>query len=430
MKIIQACGDSVQETVRGLLRRGKDDFRDIDQKVGQIIGRVRRKGDSALYSYTEIFDKVKLAGLKVEKKEIEQAVNGTDPEFLEILKEAAQNIRNYHENQKEETWMFENGDKTVLGQIIMPLSRVGIYIPGGKAAYPSTVLMNAIPAKVAGVPSIAMVTPPDRQGGVNPDILAAAHVAGIEEIYKVGGAQAIAALAYGTETINPVDKITGPGNIYVARAKQAVFGTVAIDMMAGPSEIFIIADEKQNAEFIAADLLSQAEHDELAGVILATPSGKLAEKVAEAVARQAGLLQKRQIAETSVRDNGFIFVTENIGQAFEIANEVAPEHLEIMLENPDAYVALVRNAGAIFLGSYSPEPVGDYFAGPNHTLPTSGTARFSSALGVYDFMKRTSYIKYSKESLEKNKSKIMKFAQREGLTAHANSIKVRFDCDD
>ncbi len=430
MKIIQACGDSIKETVRSLLRRGKDDFRDIDEKVGQIIGQVRIKGDSALYSYTEIFDKVKLSGLRVEKKEIEEAVNGTDPEFLEILKEAAQNIRNYHENQKEETWMFENGDKTVLGQIIMPLSRVGIYIPGGKAAYPSTVLMNAIPAKVAGVSQIAMVTPPDRQGGVNPDILAAAHVAGIEEIYKVGGAQAIAALAYGTETINPVDKITGPGNIYVARAKQAVFGTVDIDMMAGPSEIFIIADEKQNPEFIAADLLSQAEHDELAGVILATPSGKLAEKVAEAVARQAKLLEKREIAETAVRDNGFIFVTENIGQAFEIANEVAPEHLEIMLENPDAYVPLVRNAGAIFLGSYSPEPVGDYFAGPNHTLPTSGTARFSSALGVYDFIKRTSYIKYSKKSLKKNKSKIMKFANREGLTAHANSIKVRFDCDD
>ena len=430
MKIIQACGDSIKETVRSLLGRGKDDFRDIDEKVGQIIGQVRIKGDSALYSYTEIFDKVKLSGLRVEKKEIEEAVNGTDPEFLEILKEAAQNIRNYHENQKEETWMFENGDKTVLGQIIMPLSRVGIYIPGGKAAYPSTVLMNAIPAKVAGVPGIAMVTPPDRQGGVNPDILAAAHVAGIEEIYKVGGAQAIAALAYGTETINPVDKITGPGNIYVARAKQAVFGTVDIDMMAGPSEIFIIADEKQNPEFIAADLLSQAEHDELAGVILATPSGKLAEKVAEAVARQARLLEKRQIAETAVRDNGFIFVTENIDQAFEIANEVAPEHLEIMLENPDSYVPLVRNAGAIFLGSYSPEPVGDYFAGPNHTLPTSGTARFSSALGVYDFIKRTSYIRYSKESLKNNKSKIMRFAQREGLTAHANSIKVRFDCDD
>ncbi len=430
MKIIQACGDSIQETVRSLLKRGNDDFRDIDEKVGQIIGQVRIKGDSALYSYTEIFDKVALTGIRVEKKEIEEAVNKTDPEFLEILKEAAENIRNYHKNQKEETWMFENGDKTVLGQIIMPLSRVGIYIPGGKAAYPSTVLMNAIPAKVAGVARIAMVTPPDSEGGVNSDILAAAHVAGIDEIYKVGGAQAIAALAYGTETIHPVDKITGPGNIYVARAKQAVFGTVDIDMMAGPSEIFIIADENQNPEFIAADLLSQAEHDELAGVILATPSKELAEQVAQAVARQSRLLEKREIAETSVRDNGFIFVTDNIEQTFEIANEVAPEHLEIMLENPDGYVPLVRNAGAIFLGSYSPEPVGDYFAGPNHTLPTSGTARFSSALGVYDFIKRTSYIKYSKESLGKNKSKIMKFANREGLTAHANSIKVRFDCDD
>jgi len=430
MKIIQACGDSIQETVRSLLKRGNDDFRDIDEKVGQIIGQVRIKGDSALYSYTEIFDKVALTGIRVEKKEIEEAVNKTDPEFLEILKEAAENIRNYHKNQKEETWMLENGDKTVLGQIIMPLSRVGIYIPGGKAAYPSTVLMNAIPAKVAGVARIAMVTPPDSEGGVNSDILAAAHVAGIDEIYKVGGAQAIAALAYGTETIHPVDKITGPGNIYVARAKQAVFGTVDIDMMAGPSEIFIIADENQNPEFIAADLLSQAEHDELAGVILATPSKELAEQVAQAVARQSRLLEKREIAETSVRDNGFIFVTDNIEQTFEIANEVAPEHLEIMLENPDGYVPLVRNAGAIFLGSYSPEPVGDYFAGPNHTLPTSGTARFSSALGVYDFIKRTSYIKYSKESLGKNKSKIMKFANREGLTAHANSIKVRFDCDD
>ncbi len=430
MRIIQARGDSIREILASFFKRGNDDFKDIDEKVGRIIGQVRKKGDSALYSYTEIFDKIKLSGIRVEKKEIEEAVKKADPEFIDILKEAAENINKYHENQKEETWMFENEDNTVLGQIIMPLSRVGIYIPGGKAAYPSTVLMNAIPAKVAGVGQIAMVTPPNNEGGVNPDILAAAHIAGVDEIYKVGGAQAIAALAYGTETIRPVDKITGPGNIYVARAKQAVFGTVAIDMMAGPSEIFIIADESQNPEFIAADLLSQAEHDELAGVILATPSPKLADKVAQAVARQVSLLEKRQIAEISVKNNGLIFVTENIDQAFEIANELAPEHLELMLENPDAYVALVKNAGAIFLGPYSPEPVGDYFAGPNHTLPTSGTSRFSSALGVYDFIKRTSYIKYSKQSLKKNKSKIMKFANREGLTAHANSIKVRFDCDD
>jgi len=430
MRIIQARGDSIRETLASFFKRGNDDFKDIDEKVGEIIGQVRKKGDSALYSYTETFDKIKLSGIRVEKKEIEEAVKKADSEFIDILNEAAENINKYHENQKEETWMFENEDNTVLGQIIMPLSRVGIYIPGGKAAYPSTVLMNAIPAKVAGVGQIAMVTPPNNEGDVNPDILVAAHVAGIDEIYKVGGAQAIAALAYGTETIRSVDKITGPGNIYVARAKQAVFGTVAIDMMAGPSEIFIIADESQNPEFIAADLLSQAEHDELAGVMLATPSPKLADKVAQAVARQVSLLEKRQIAETSVKNNGIIFVTENIDQAFEIANELAPEHLELMLENPDAYVALVKNAGAIFVGPYSPEPVGDYFAGPNHTLPTSGTSRFSSALGVYDFIKRTSYIKYSKQSLKKNKSKIMKFANREGLTAHANSIKVRFDCDD
>jgi histidinol dehydrogenase len=430
MKIIRASKDSAQDTVRGLLKRGADDFKEIDEKVSEIIGEVRGKGDSALYAYTEAFDRVKLSTIRVGEKEIKEAVSKADPKFLEVLREAAENIRVYHERQKEETWMFENEDKTVLGQIIRPLARVGIYIPGGKAAYPSTVLMNAIPAKVAGVPQIAMVTPPDSSGGVNQSILAAAYVAGVHEIYKVGGAQAIAALAYGTETITPVDKITGPGNIYVARAKQAVFGTVAIDMMAGPSEIFIIADEKQNPECIAADLLSQAEHDELAGVMLATTSQRLAEAVAQAVERQAALLERREIAEASVRDNGFIFVTENLEQAFGIANVVAPEHLELLLENPDDYLESVRNAGAIFLGPYSPEPVGDYFAGPNHTLPTSGTARFSSALGVYDFIKRTSYIKYSKQALEKNRDKIIKFANKEGLTAHANSIKVRFDNND
>ncbi|MBK5251320.1 MAG: histidinol dehydrogenase [Peptostreptococcaceae bacterium] len=430
MKIIKVSKDFAQDKVSGLLKRGADDFKEIDEKVREIISEVREKGDSALYSYTEIFDRVILSSIRVGKEEIEEAAKKVDPEFLEVLKEAAENIRVYHEKQKEETWMFENEDKTVLGQIIRPLSRVGIYIPGGKAAYPSTVLMNAIPAKVAGVEQIAMVTPPDLSGGVNLSILAAAYVAGVHEIYKVGGAQAIAALAYGTETITPVDKITGPGNIYVARAKQAVFGTVAIDMMAGPSEIFIIADEKQNPECIAADLLSQAEHDELAGVILATTSQRLAEEVAEAVGRQAALLERKEIAEASVRNNGFIFVTENLEQAFEIANVVAPEHLELLLENPDDYLESVRNAGAIFLGPYSPEPVGDYFAGPNHTLPTSGTARFSSALGVYDFIKRTSYIKYSKQALEKNRDKIIKFARKEGLTAHANSIKVRFDNND
>lgn len=430
MKIIRASKDSIKNTVRGLLKRGSDDFKEIDEKVNGIIGEVREKGDRALYAYTEAFDKVSLSSIRVGEEEIKEAVDKTDPEFLEVLREAAENIRAYHERQKEKTWMFENEDKTVLGQIIRPLERVGIYIPGGKAAYPSTVLMNAIPAKVAGVPQIAMVTPPDASGGVNPSILAAAYVAGVHEIYKVGGAQAIAALAYGTESITPVDKITGPGNIYVARAKQAVFGTVAIDMMAGPSEIFIIADEKQNPECIAADLLSQAEHDELAGVMLATTSQRLAEEVLGAVGRQAALLERKEIAEASVRDNGFIFVTQNIEQAFEIANLVAPEHLELLIENPDDYIELVRNAGAIFLGPYSPEPVGDYFAGPNHTLPTSGTARFSSALGVYDFIKRTSYIKYSKEALEKNRDKIMKFARKEGLTAHANSIKERFENDD
>jgi histidinol dehydrogenase len=430
MKIIRASKDFAQETVRGLLKRGADDFKEIDGKVREIISEVRGKGDSALYSYTEAFDGVSLSSIRVGAEEIEEAAKKVNPEFLEVLREAAENIRVYHEKQKEETWMFENEDKTVLGQIIRPLERVGIYIPGGKAAYPSTVLMNAIPAKVAGVPQIAMVTPPDSSGKVNPSILAAAYVAGVHEIYKVGGAQAIAALAYGTETITPVDKITGPGNIYVARAKQAVFGTVAIDMMAGPSEIFVIADEKQNPECIAADLLSQAEHDERAGVMLATTSQRLAEEVAQAVERQAAILERKEIAEASVRDNGFIFVTENLEQAFEIANLVAPEHLELLLENPDDYLESVRNAGAIFLGPYSPEPVGDYFAGPNHTLPTSGTARFSSALGVYDFIKRTSYIKYSKEALEKNRDKIIEFARKEGLTAHANSIKVRFDNND
>lgn len=430
MRILRIGKDSFKETIENLLQRGEDDFASIDKKVGMIIERVKKDGDEALFDYTEAYDKIRLAELRVSVDEMESAVREVSEAFMDTLREAAKNISAYHEKQLEKTWTYENSFKTVLGQIIRPLERVGVYIPGGKAVYPSTVLMNALPAKVAGVPEIAMVTPPDAFGKVNPHILAAAHVAGIGEIYKVGGAQAVAALAYGTETIPGVDKITGPGNIYVARAKRAVFGKVDIDMIAGPSEILVIADAFQNPEFIAADLLSQAEHDELAGAILVTTSETLAQRTAEALRRQLKNLDRRAIAEASIRDHGFIFIVDTLQEAFDLSNLVAPEHLELLLEDADDHVKSIKNAGAVFVGPYSPEPVGDYFAGPNHTLPTSGTARFSSALGVYDFIKKTSYIKYSKEELKANKDHIIRFADKEGLTAHANSIKVRFDTDD
>ncbi|MDK2919663.1 MAG: histidinol dehydrogenase [Candidatus Petromonas sp.] len=426
MRIIEIKGDDYKEVLDEILNRGEDNFADIDKTVMEIIEGVKRDGDEALYRYTEKFDGVKLTGLKVTGDEIDEALEIVGSEFLDILREARDNIASYHEKQLQNSWMTNEKNGIILGQLINPLSRVGIYVPGGKAAYPSTVLMNSIPAKVAGVKSIAMVTPPGKEGKVNPYILAAAKVAGVDEIYKIGGAQSVAALAYGTRIIKPVEKIVGPGNIYVARAKRAVFGLVDIDMIAGPSEICIIADENKNPKYIAADLLSQAEHDEMASSILVTTSRTLGEKVIEEVKVQTERLERKEIIEKALSSYGYIFIVEDIEKAIEISNEIAPEHLEIMVDNPFELLPMIKNAGAIFLGEYTPEPVGDYFAGPNHTLPTSGTAKFSSPLGTYDFIKKSSLLYYKRQSLEKIKDKVITFTEAEGLTAHGNSIKVRF----
>lgn len=426
MKIIEIKGDNYKEIVDSLLNRGEDDFTDVDKTVYKILNDVKEKGDTAAIEYTAKFDRAELESLKVSENEIEEAINIVEDDFLEVLKEARENIASYHEKQLQSSWMTNDKDGIILGQIIRPLARVGIYVPGGKAAYPSTVLMNAVPAKVAGVESIAMVTPPNKDGSINPYILAAAKISGIKEIYKIGGAQAIAALAYGTQTIKPVDKIVGPGNIYVARAKRAVFGLVDIDMIAGPSEICILADGSKNPRFIAADLLSQAEHDEMASSILVTTSKDLAMKVKEEVKVQTEASDRKEIIKKSLSAYGYIFIVNDIEEAINISNEIAPEHLEVMFDNPFELISKIKNAGAIFLGEYTPEPVGDYFAGPNHTLPTSGTARFSSPLGTYDFMKKSSLLYYNKEALGNIKEKVISFTEAEGLSSHGNSIRVRF----
>lgn len=426
MKIIEIKGDDYKEIIDDLLGRGSDDFSKVDKVVYGILEDVKEKGDIALYEYTKKFDNTRLEALKVTKDEIDEALEVVGNEFLEILKEAKDNIARYHKKQLQSSWMTNDKEGIILGQLIRPLERVGIYVPGGKAAYPSTVLMNAIPAKVAEVGSIAMVTPPSKDGKVNPYILAAAKIAGVNEIYKIGGAQSIAALAYGTETIKPVDKIVGPGNIYVARAKRAVFGLVDIDMIAGPSEICIIADENKNPSFIAADLLSQAEHDEMASSILITTSKALAEQVEEEVRLQIDMSERKEIITKAISSYGYIFIARDIEEAINISNKIAPEHLEVMVDNPFELLPKIKNAGAIFLGQYTPEPIGDYFAGPNHTLPTSGTARFSSPLGTYDFMKKSSLLYYNEDALRNVKDKVISFTEAEGLSAHGNSIKVRF----
>lgn len=411
-----------------LLKRDEGENQEIRNWVITIIDTVKAKGDSALMDYTEKFDGCRLDNLKVTEAEIDEAFNLVDPEMITIIEEAADNIRAFHQKQKEETWMYNPGPGITLGQHITPLERVGLYVPGGKAVYPSTVLMDSIPALVAGVDSLVMVTPPGKDGKINPNILAAAKIAGVHEIYKVGGAQAIAALAYGTNTIKPVNKIVGPGNIYVALAKKEVFGKVAIDMIAGPSEVLILADGNANPIYAAADLLSQAEHDEMAMPILVTTDAAFGEKVIAEVYRQIEAdLSRKEIAKKSVDHYGFVFVTDTLDQAFELSNAVAPEHMEILLDKPMQYLDKVRNAGAIFLGPYTPEPLGDYFAGPNHTLPTSGTAKFSSPLGVYDFMKKSSILSYSQGALEKVYSKIAAFARSEGLDAHAKSVERRYE---
>ncbi len=397
----------------------------VESVVADIIYNVRKNGDEALLRYTEKFDGAALSSLTVTPEEIEEALSLVEPEFIEILRRAEENIRAFHEKQRRNSFIINNGDGVVMGQKIIPMDSVGLYVPGGTAAYPSTVLMDSVPAKIAGCPRVVMVTPPRRDGKVNPAILAAAHVAGVDCIYKVGGAQAIAALAYGTESISKVDKIVGPGNAFVAEAKKQVFGVVSIDMIAGPSEILIVADGKSDASHVAADLLSQAEHDKLASAVLLTDSLSLAEQVSAELERQIPLLERAEIARASIENNGKIIIADSLEVAIDIANELAPEHLELCVDSPFDYLGKIRHAGSIFMGRNCPEALGDYLAGPNHTLPTGGTAKFSSPLSVDDFVKKTQYTYFTREALERVADDVAAFATKEGLTAHAKSATIR-----
>ncbi|MBQ7363381.1 MAG: histidinol dehydrogenase [Clostridia bacterium] len=400
--------------------------RDVSGVVSEIIERVRREGDAALFFYNEKFDGARLSSLRVSEEELDEAVAGVPARFTEVLELAAENIRKFHERQKRESFEMREGG-TVIGQKIIPIERAGLYVPGGTAAYPSTVLMDAIPAKIAGCERIVMVTPPDREGKINPVILAAAKIAGVDEIYKVGGAQAIAALAYGTESVPKVDKIVGPGNAFVAEAKRQVFGVVSIDMIAGPSEIMIVADGNNSPRNLAADLLSQAEHDRMASAVLATDSMELALSVRDELERQIPTLERCEIARSSIDNNGKIIVTGSIDEAIEIANGIAPEHLELCLDDCFYYLEKIKHAGSVFLGKNCPEALGDYLAGTNHTLPTSGTARFSSPLSVDDFIKKTQFIYYDKDALARVARDVEYFAKQEGLTAHARSAVIRLE---
>ncbi len=397
----------------------------VEGVVAGIIESVRKDGDKALLAYTKQFDGAELTSLAVSEEEIAEAVAAVGPEFLQILKEAAENIRRFHEKQKRTSFLLNEQRGIVMGQKIIPIDRAGLYVPGGTAAYPSTVLMDSIPAKIAGCRQVVMVTPPGKDGKVTPAILAAASVAGVDRIFKVGGAQAIAALAYGTESVPRVDKIVGPGNAYVAEAKKQVFGKVAIDMIAGPSEILIVADGKSDPRHVAADLLSQAEHDKMASAVLVTDSMELAKAVSAELERQIPMLARKEIARASIDDNGKIIVAKDLMEAIEVSNEIAPEHLELCVNNPFDYLDAVRHAGSVFLGRNCPEALGDYFAGPNHTLPTSGTARFSSPLSVDDFIKKTQYTYFTKEALAAVAEKVAAFAEKEGLTGHARSARIR-----
>ena len=400
----------------------------VEGAVAQIIAAVMEQGDRALLDYTARFDKVALTGLEVSQQEIDEAFSSVEPEFLEILREAAANIRTYHEKQVRNSFVISEKAGVVIGQKVTPIEKVGLYVPGGTAAYPSTVLMDSIPAKIAGCGQIVMVTPPQKDGKVSPAILAAAKIAGVDRIFKVGGAQAVAALAYGTETVPKVDKIVGPGNAYVAEAKKQVFGKVSIDMIAGPSEILVVADGGANPRFVAADLLSQAEHDKMASAVLVTDSRSFANAVSKELELQIPMLPRAEIARASIDNNGKIIVAEgNLQLAIEIANRIAPEHLELCVDNPFDYLDQVRHAGSIFMGRYCPEALGDYFAGPNHTLPTSGTARFSSPLSVDDFVKKTQFTYYTEDALKNVADKIALFAHKEGLDAHAKSATIRFE---
>jgi len=398
---------------------------DVSETVSAIIKNVRENGDAALLEYSEKFDGVRVTSLEVTEEERNKALDLVEPEFIEILKEAAENIRAYHSRQVKSSYIISDKDGIVLGQKIMPIERVGLYIPGGTASYPSTVLMNCIPAKIAGVREIIMTTPTDKNGNVNPNIIAAANISGVDRIIKCGGAQAVAALAFGTESVPKVDKIVGPGNIFVSEAKRQVFGTVAIDMIAGPSEILVISDPKSDPVVLAADLLSQAEHDKLATAVLITNSFELARLVADEIEAQLKELPREEIARASIENNGKIIVVKSIDEAIDIANSIAPEHLELCVDEPFEYLNKIINAGSIFLGRNCPEPLGDYFAGTNHTLPTNGTARFSSPLSVDDFVKKSSYMYYSKEALNAVGEKIAYFAEKEGLHAHAKSAVIR-----
>ena len=408
------------------LSRSQFSHDDVNTIVKGILDDVKLRGDQALYDYNKKFDNVSLSSLQVTEKEIEDAFNRLDKELLEVIRYSHENIVRYHTKQKRNDFLDKDTDGVILGQIINPIEKVGIYVPGGTAAYPSTVLMNAVPAKVAGVEEIVMVTPPNEDGTISDVILAAAKIAGVTKIFKVGGAQAVAALSYGTETIPAVYKIVGPGNIFVAMAKKMVFGEVAIDMVAGPSEVLIISDDSSNPVHIAADLLSQAEHDKLAACILVTTSEELAKLVAVEIESQLAELPRQEIARESINNNGRIIIAKSIEEAILISNEIAPEHLELAVMDPFALLSKIKNAGSIFLGHNTPEPLGDYLAGPNHTIPTSGTAKFASPLSVDDFIKKSSVIYYSKEALEKVKDKVILFAESEGLTAHANSVRKRF----
>ena len=428
MKTVRLTADTQKDLLDSLLKRSPNNYSEYEDVVADIVNNVRQNGDQAVFEYTKKFDKwdIDADSIRVTEAEIEEAFKAAEKEFVDVLKRAAANIEDFHRKQLRNSWIDTKPDGSILGQRILPIAISGVYVPGGKAAYPSSLLMNVIPAKVAGVEKVIMTTPAGADGKVNAGTLVAAKVAGVDEIYKVGGAQAIAAMAFGTESIPKVDKITGPGNIFVALAKKACFGYVSIDSIAGPSEILVIADETANPRYVAADLLSQAEHDELASAILITTDEKLAEAVKVQIDGFLKELSRAEIIKKSLAQYGYILLADSMEDAVEAANAIASEHLEILTKDPYAVMTKIRNAGAIFLGEYSSEPLGDYYAGPNHILPTNGTAKFFSPLNVDDFMKKTSIISYSREALEKAHKDIELFAEREGLTAHANSIKVRF----
>ncbi len=427
LDLMEITESNKKSLIKELKGRSTETKQEIIISVTNILEKVKKEGDKALFEFTKLFDKVDIKTLEVSASDIDECFNKVEDDFIKALEEAKVNIEDYHKKQNVNGFLMTKDNGVYLGQRVLPLERVGVYVPGGTAAYPSSVLMNVIPAKVAGVDEIIMVTPPDKDGGINPYIGVAARIAGIDKIYKVGGAQAVAALAYGTESIEKVDKIVGPGNIFVATAKKLVFGEVDIDMIAGPSEILVIADEKSDPIFVAADLMSQAEHDKLASSILVTTSKELYKKVEIELERQVKTLQREDIIRSSLKNFGRAIICETIEQCIDISNAIAPEHLEIMVDDPMRYLGLVRNAGSVFLGRYCPEPIGDYFGGTNHVLPTSGTARFFSPLSVDSFIKKSSFIYYSKEAIIENGEKIITLANKEGLTAHANSVRVRLN---